>query len=75
MAAHPGQRAAVLAHFREEIRSRIPSGDEAAQLRLALGTPVMLITRSAFTADGTVVEVNEMMLDAASYILQYDFEA
>ncbi|SEO26179.1 transcriptional regulator, GntR family [Actinacidiphila rubida] len=61
-------------HFREEIRSRMPTADEALRLKLAAGTPVMLIWRTAFSAEGTAVEVNEMMLDAASYVLEYDFE-
>ena len=60
--------------FREEIRSRMPSADETRQLHLAAGTPVVLIRRTAFTADGSPVEVNEMVLDAVSYVLEYDFE-
>lgn len=35
----------------------------------------MLVCRTAFTADGRAVEVNEMILDSASYILEYDFDA
>ncbi|MFD6312194.1 GntR family transcriptional regulator [Streptomyces nigra] len=62
-------------HFREEIRSRMPSPDELTQLSLAPGTPVILICRTAFTGEGRPVEVNEMTLDAASYVLEYDFDA
>jgi GntR family transcriptional regulator len=62
-------------HFREEIRSRMPSQDEATQLAMSAGTPVMLICRTAFTDEGRPVEINEMTLDAASYILEYDFDA
>jgi GntR family transcriptional regulator len=62
-------------HFREEVRSRMPSQDEAAQLAMSAGTPVMLICRTAFTDEGRPVEINEMTLDAASYILEYDFDA
>jgi GntR family transcriptional regulator len=61
-------------HFREEIRGRMPSGQEADRLELAAGTPVILICRTAFTADGRAVEVNEMVLDAAAYVLEYDFD-
>ncbi|WP_432092934.1 GntR family transcriptional regulator [Streptomyces sp. bgisy100] len=61
-------------HFREEIRSRMPSADEADGLELSMGTPVFLISRTAFTADGRAVEVNEMALDSASYVLEYDFD-
>ncbi|MEU5180481.1 GntR family transcriptional regulator [Streptomyces longwoodensis] len=63
------------AHFREEVRSRMPSKDEAAQLSMGPGTPVILICRTAFTDEGRAVEVNEMTLDAASYVLEYDFDA
>ncbi|MGA5794088.1 GntR family transcriptional regulator [Streptomyces cellulosae] len=63
------------AHFREEIRSRMPSPDEVAQLSISPGTPVILICRTAFTEEGRPVEVNEMALDAGSYVLEYDFGA
>ncbi|MEI5033334.1 GntR family transcriptional regulator [Streptomyces sp. S1A(2023)] len=62
-------------HFREEIRSRMPLPEEAAKLSLPAGTPVMLICRTAFAEEGRVVEVNEMVLDAAAYVLEYDFDA
>ncbi|MFF1422005.1 GntR family transcriptional regulator [Streptomyces sp. NPDC058280] len=62
-------------HFREEVRSRMPSQDEADRLSLSPGTPVMLICRTAFAAEGRPVEVNEMTLDSASYVLEYDFDA
>ncbi|MGW4549455.1 GntR family transcriptional regulator [Streptomyces violaceorubidus] len=62
-------------HFREEIRSRMPSQNEATQLAMSAGTPVVLICRTAFTDEGRPVEVNEMTLDAASYVLEYDFDA
>ncbi|MGW3584659.1 GntR family transcriptional regulator [Streptomyces rubiginosohelvolus] len=62
-------------HFREEIRSRMPLPEEVAKLRLPAGTPVMLICRTAFAEEGRVVEVNEMVLDAAAYVLEYDFDA
>ncbi|MEE1802667.1 GntR family transcriptional regulator [Streptomyces sp. JV176] len=62
-------------HFREEIRSRMPSQDETNLLALSAGTPVMLVCRTAFAAEGRPVEVNEMVLDSASYMLEYDFDA
>lgn len=62
-------------HFREEIRSRMPSADEAEQLALSMGTPVIQIVRTAFAEGGRAVEVNEMTLDSASYVLEYDFDA
>ncbi len=62
-------------HFREEVRSRMPLPEETAKLRLPAGTPVMLICRTAFAEEGRVVEVNEMVLDAAAYVLEYAFDA
>ncbi|MCQ8830271.1 GntR family transcriptional regulator [Streptomyces malaysiensis] len=62
-------------HFREEIRSRMPAKDETDQLNLSPGTPVILVCRTAFADEGRPVEINEMTLDAASYILEYDFDA
>ncbi|MET7904416.1 GntR family transcriptional regulator [Streptomyces sp. NPDC005355] len=62
-------------HFREEVRSRMPSQEEAKRLNLSMGTPVMLICRTAFADGGRPVEVNEMTLDSASYVLEYDFDA
>lgn len=62
-------------HFREELRSRMPRDYETRLLTLAQGTPVIVIVRTAFTADQRAVEVNEMILDSSSYILEYDFTA
>ncbi|MFJ9830822.1 GntR family transcriptional regulator [Streptomyces sp. NPDC101169] len=62
-------------HFREEIRSRMPAKEEASQLSVSAGTPVILICRTAFADEGRPVEINEMTLDAASYVLEYDFDA
>ncbi|MCF3104481.1 UTRA domain-containing protein [Streptomyces roseoverticillatus] len=61
-------------HFREEIRCRMPSGDEADRLGLTSGTPVILICRTAFAEGGRAVEVNEMTMDSASYVLEYEFD-
>ncbi|MBB4920462.1 GntR family transcriptional regulator [Streptosporangium saharense] len=63
------------AHFTEEVRARMPHPHETVQLDLPAGTPVIAIGRVAYTAEGVAVEVNEMVLDAASYVLQYDFDA
>lgn len=70
-------RLAELGHgpvnFREELRARMPRDWEAKLLELAQGTPVILVVRTAYTAEGQAVEVNEMILDASSYILDYTF--
>jgi len=62
-------------HFREEIRSRMPTADESTRLALTAGTPVIDICRTAFTTEAHPLEVNEMTLDASAYILEYDFDA
>ncbi|MEU9172319.1 hypothetical protein AB0D34_31790 [Streptomyces sp. NPDC048420] len=37
--------------------------------------PVVLVVRTAFDADGAAVEVNDMVLDASAYILEYEFDS
>lgn len=44
----------------------MPLAQEAEGLQLPPGTPVVEIARTAFAADGTPVEVNEMTADAGS---------
>lgn len=61
--------------FREQLRCRMPSAIEIEDLRLAAATPVVELWRSAYGADGRVVEVNRMILDASRYLLVYDFPA
>ncbi|MGW6488153.1 GntR family transcriptional regulator [Streptomyces sp. NPDC055056] len=63
------------AHFREEIRCRLPKADEAEGLEMPLERPVIKICRTAFDTDGRALEVNEMTLDSAAYILDYAFDA
>ncbi|GAA3122904.1 GntR family transcriptional regulator [Planomonospora alba] len=73
--ARLGELGSAPAHFTEEVRARMPHPHETVQLDLPAGTPVIAIMRTAFTEEGVPVEVNEMVLDAASYVLQYDFDA
>jgi GntR family transcriptional regulator len=61
--------------FREDLRARMPEPGEAARLGLPPGTPVVDIVRTAYAADLQVVEVNEMIADASSYVFRYDFDA
>lgn len=63
------------AEFREEVVCRMPRPAEAESLRLDVGTPVVTITRTAYTADGRPVEFNDMTLDASAYVLDYRFPA
>jgi GntR family transcriptional regulator len=63
------------AHFREDLRSRMPSTDEIERLDIAPGTPVIDIIRLAVDTEGTPVEVNEMTADASAYVFRYEFSA
>lgn len=62
-------------HFQEEVRARMPSTEEAKRLSMSAGSPVITVARTAFSADRRAVEVNEMTMDAASYVLDYEFDA
>jgi GntR family transcriptional regulator len=62
-------------HFREEVRGRLPTSTEAAQLGMSVERPVLKVCRTAYSADGQAVEVQEMTLDSASYVLDYEFDA
>lgn len=73
--ARLGELGRAPVHFSEEVRARMPLPGEAESLSLPAGTPVISVTRVAFAEGGVPVEVNEMILDAASYVLQYDFDA
>ncbi|WP_405769246.1 GntR family transcriptional regulator [Actinacidiphila glaucinigra] len=61
--------------FREEIRCRLASPAEVEDLKLGAGAPVIEQHRSAMRADGRVVEINRMVLDASRFLLVYDFPA
>ncbi|WP_158853079.1 GntR family transcriptional regulator [Saccharothrix deserti] len=61
--------------FREELRTRMPREHERQTLELAQGTPVIEIVRTAYTAEDLPIEVNLMVLDSASYVLEYKFAA
>ena len=63
------------ADFSEMLTARMPVPEEVAALELPPGTPVLAITRLALTAEGRVVEVTRMLLDASCHVLSYDFSA
>ncbi|WP_445520973.1 GntR family transcriptional regulator [Streptomyces sp. NEAU-174] len=63
------------ARFREEIRVRLPSGEEAARLAIPADRAVIKLARTAFDAEGRAVEINEMTMDSAAYVLDYEFDA
>ncbi len=61
--------------FRETLICRMPTSVEAEVLSLPRGTPVVEITRHAYTSTQRCVEVNEMVLDSSAYTLEYVFGA
>jgi GntR family transcriptional regulator len=62
-------------HFREEIRVRMPSREEAGQLAIPADRTVIKLARTAFDAEGQAVEINEMTMDSTAYVLDYEFDA
>lgn len=63
------------ARFREEIRVRVPNTDEADRLAIPADRFVLKLARTAFDAESRPVEVNEMTMDSAAYVLDYEFDA
>lgn len=61
--------------FVERLVCRMPTAAESSGLGLAGMTPVVAVTRRAYTGDGRCVEVNAMVLDASAYTLEYRFSA
>ncbi|MEG8275742.1 GntR family transcriptional regulator [Streptomyces sp. AHA2] len=61
--------------FREQLRCRLATPAEVDDLHLAAGAPVVEQHRSAMRADGRVVEINRMVLDASKFLFVYDFPA
>lgn len=61
--------------FREEIRVRMPTVEEASRLTIPTERSVLKLARTAFDSDGRAVEINEMTMDSAAYVLDYDFDA
>jgi len=57
---------------REEVRSRMPAAIERSALGVSAGTPVLLLAVTAFDADDKPVEVTEVLLDASTFILEYN---
>jgi GntR family transcriptional regulator len=60
--------------FREDVVGRMPTIEEIEELRIEPGTPVLAVTRTAFTQDDTPVEVSYVVLDAGEFMLRYDID-
>ncbi|WP_284746465.1 GntR family transcriptional regulator [Amycolatopsis sp. RTGN1] len=61
--------------FAEHVGARMPTPDEASLMQLAVGVPVITVTRVAFGENGTPLEMNDMVLAADRYELSYEWPA
>jgi GntR family transcriptional regulator len=61
--------------FSEAIRITLPAPETMEQLGVPAERPLYHIVRTAYDAEARVVEVNDMFLDSAAYILEYGFDA
>lgn len=64
-----------ITRFREDVAARPATPEEADELRLDLGAPVILVIRVAYDDADTPVEVCEHTMNAARYRLSYQFPA
>lgn len=64
-----------LDHFDEEVKSRMPMREEVKALRLAPGTPVFHLVRTAYAEDGRAVEVCDTVMSSDAYVLSYQLPA
>jgi GntR family transcriptional regulator len=67
-----GQR---FARYVENVGARMPTPEEAAALQLTAGTPVITVTRVAYTTTGNVAEVNDIVMAADRFELVYEIPA
>jgi GntR family transcriptional regulator len=58
-------------HWTETVRSRIPSADDIATLRLPDATPILAIRRITHTPDGRALAVEDTQLSAEDSQLTY----
>lgn len=64
-----------IARLAEHVACRMPQPAEADELDLGPGTPIVLITRTAFTPDGTAAETSDTLAAADQYELLYEIPA
>lgn len=64
-----------LARFTEDVAARMPTPEEARSLRLAAGTPVFRLVRTAYAEDGRAVEVCDTVMAADRFLLSYELPA
>ncbi len=65
----------TLGRFVEVVTTRMPLPSESDDLQLPAGTPVFIVTRTAFDTDDRPVEVNRITIAGHLYELAYDIPA
>ncbi|RSD21760.1 GntR family transcriptional regulator [Amycolatopsis eburnea] len=65
----------VIGSFAEHVGARMPTPDEVTLLQLAVGVPVLTITRVAYGTEGRPLEMNDIVLPASLYQLSYEWPA
>ncbi|MET8577229.1 GntR family transcriptional regulator [Streptomyces sp. NPDC005012] len=61
-------------HMKEQLFARVPTADEVKQLQLPPGEPVVELHRTAYTAEGLVVEFAIGVHAASRFAWEYDFK-
>jgi GntR family transcriptional regulator len=69
------ERGHRLARFEEEVTARMPTPEESKALRLAAGSPVLALVRTAYDTDDRPVEVCDTVMSADVYVLTYQLPA
>ncbi|WP_197681657.1 GntR family transcriptional regulator [Actinopolymorpha singaporensis] len=64
-----------LGRFTEDVTARMPTPDEVKVLRLAPGSPVIGLVRTAYDVDDQAVEVCDTVMSADLYVLSYELPA
>jgi hypothetical protein len=64
-----------LAEFTEEVSARMPHPEEARDLNLAVGVPILRVVRRAVDTNGHVVEVCDTIKAADRFVLSYGLPA
>lgn len=65
----------TLERFTEEVSARMPTPEEVRLLRLAPGSPVFRLVRTAYDLEGRAVEVCDTIMAADAYVLSYELPA
>lgn len=64
-----------LKHFTEEVTARMPLPDEARELRMRSGVPLLHLVRTAYDSEDRAVEVCDTLMVSESYVLSYELPA